>query len=253
MTVAVLIYEKKDRIAYVTLNRPEKMNALNGRLLDELQEAWIDFNEDDTVWVAVLTGAGRAFCVGADLESIGEPGIQVGFNILREDPTTHGVSKPIIGAINGHVIGRGTALMLACDIRIIAEKATIAIPEVKFGVIPGDANLLADNIPPAIAREMLLTGDGISAQRAYEIGLVNRVVNQEELMQEAVALAEKLAGNSPLAMRGIKEMFDSRKDLDYRTAVSIYGRLNRRVLKSRDYEEGMSAMKEKRRPNWKGN
>ncbi|MEW6663642.1 MAG: enoyl-CoA hydratase-related protein [Thermodesulfobacteriota bacterium] len=250
--MAVLVYEKRNRVAYITLNRPERMNALNSELLDELEKAWHDFNEDDNVWVAVLSGAGKAFCVGADFESIGQPGIQVGFNVLREDPTVHGVSKPIIGAINGHVIGRGTALMLACDIRIISEKATISIPEVKFGVIPGDTNILEYNIPPAIAREMFLTGDGISAQRAYEVGLVNRVVKPEELMQAATAMAEKLCANSPLALRGIKEMFSRRKDMDYRTPVSIYGRVNRRVLKSEDYKEGMASIKEKRKPNWKG-
>lgn len=228
------------------------MNALNSELLDELARTWRDFNEDDDVWVAVLTGAGKAFCVGADMASIGEPGIEVGFNVLREDPTTHAVNKPIIGAINGHVIGRGIALFLACDIRIIADKAMIGIPEVKFGVIPGDTNVLEFNIPPAIAREMFFTGDSISAQRAYEIGLVNRVIEQEKLMSEATAFANKLAGNSPLAMRGIKEMFSRRKDLDYRTAVSIYENVNRRVLKSKDFKEGMTAIKEKRKPNWKG-
>lgn len=250
--MSVLIYEKKDRIAYITLNRPEKMNALNSELLDELAKAWQDFNDDDQVWVAVLTGAGKAFCVGADLESIGEPGIEIGFNILREDPTMYALNKPIIGAINGHVIGRGIALLLACDIRIVAEKTKISIPEAKFGVIPGDTNVLVDAIPPAIAREMFFTGDSISAQRAYEIGLVNRVVEQEQLMGEAAAMAEKLARNSPLAMQGIKEMFNRGKDMDYRTAVSMYGRVNRRLLTSKDFKEGMTAMKEKRKPNWKG-
>ena len=96
--MSVLIYEKKGRIATITLNRPEKMNALNSELLDELANTWQDFNEDDQVWVAVLTGAGKAFCVGADLESIGEPGIEVGFNVLREDPTLYALKKPIIGA-----------------------------------------------------------------------------------------------------------------------------------------------------------
>ncbi len=250
--MSVLVYEKKDRIAYITLNRPEKMNALNSELLDELAKTWQDFNEDNNVWVALLTGAGKAFCVGADMGSIGEPGIEIGFNVLREDPTTHAVNKPIIGAINGHVFGRGIALFLACDIRIISEKATIGIPEVKFGVIPGDTNVLEFNIPPAIAREMFFTGDSITAQRAYEIGLVNKIVEQEKLMTEATAMAEKLAGNSPLAMQGIKQMFGRRRDMDYRSAVSIYGNVNRRILKSKDFKEGMTAIKEKRKPNWKG-
>jgi len=251
--VTVLTYEKKERVAYLTLNRPEKMNALNSALLDELQAAWQDFNDDDSLWVAVLTGAGKAFCVGADFESIGEPGIQVGFNVLREDPSTNGVSKPVIGAINGHVIGRGLSLMLGCDIRLMSEAAKISIPEVKFGVIPGDVNvLLEQNIPTAIAREMFFTGEGITAQRAYEIGLVNKVVKAEDLMVEAAAMAEKICANSPLALRGVKEMFSRSRDMDYRTAVSIYGQVNRRVLKSEDYKEGMASIREKRKPDWKG-
>jgi enoyl-CoA hydratase/carnithine racemase len=251
--VTVLTYEKKERVAYITLNRPEKMNALNSALLDELQLAWQDFNEDDEVWVALLTGAGRAFCVGADFESIGEPGIQVGFNVLREDPSTNGVCKPIVGAINGDVIGRGLALMLGCDIRLMSDTARISIPEAKFGVIPGDANVLVEQgVPVAIAKEMFFTGDRITAQRAYEIGLVNKVVKPEELMAEATAMAQKISANSPLALQGIKEMFGRTKDMDYRTAVSIYGQVNRRILKSEDYKEGMASIKEKRKANWKG-
>jgi enoyl-CoA hydratase/carnithine racemase len=250
--VTVLTYEKKERIAYITLNRPEKMNALNSALLDELEAAWQDFNEDDGLWVAVLTGAGRAFCVGADFDSIGEPGIQVGFNVLREDPSINGVSKPVIGAINGAVVGRGLALMLGCDIRLISDKATISVPEARFGVIPGDADVLERNIPTVVAREMFFTGDSITAQRAYEIGLVNKVVKSEELMTEATAMAQKISANSPLALRGIKEMFGRSRDLDYRTAVSFYGQVNRRVLMSEDYKEGMASIREKRKPNWKG-
>lgn len=251
--MTVLRYEKEGRIAFITLDRPEKMNALNSALLDELQAAWETFDADDELWVAVLTGAGKAFCVGADFESIGEPGIRVGFNVLREDPSANGVTKPVIAAVNGHVIGRGLALVLGCDIRLMSEAATISIPEAKFGVIPGDANvLLEQNIPSAIAREMFFTGDRITAQRAYEIGLVNRVVKAEELMAEATAIAEKIAANSPLALKGIKEMFARRKDLDYRAAASLYGQVNRQVLRSEDYKEGMASIREKRKPNWKG-
>lgn len=250
--MSVLEYEKKGRIAYVTLNRPDRMNSLNSELLDELAKTWQDFRNDDNVWVAVLTGAGKAFCVGADLQSIGEPGIQVGFNVLREDPNNYMVWKPIIGAINGHTIGRGISLALACDIRIAAENVRFSIPEVKFGVIPGDTDVLERYIPPGIAREMLFFGDPITAQRAYEVGLVNKVVPPEELMNEATAMAEKLCENSPLALQGIKQMLGRSKDMNYRTAVSIYNEVNSDVLKSQDYEEGMKAMAEKRKPEWQG-
>ncbi len=250
--MSVLIYEKKERIAYITLNRPDKMNAINTELMNELAKTWVDFRDDDTVWVAVLTGAGKLFCAGADFQSIGEPGIQVGFNVLREDPNNYQVYKPIICAINGAVIGRAIALVLACDIRIAAENVEFSVPEVKLGVIPGGADVLEHFIPPAIAREMLFFGDKMSAQRAYEVGLVNRVVPQDKLMSEASAMAGKLATNSPLAMKGLKEMFIRSKDLDYRTAAAIYETTNQRVLKSEDYAEGMRAISEKRKARWQG-
>ena len=250
--MSVLIYEKKDRVAYITLNRPEKMNSINSELMNELAKTWVDFRDDDEVWVALLTGAGKLFCAGADFQSIGEPGIQVGFNVLREDPNNYQVYKPIICAINGPVIGRAISLVLACDIRIVAENVEFSVPEVKFGVIPGGMDVLEQFIPPAIAREMLFFGDKINAQRAYEIGLVNRVVPQDKLVTEAAAMAAKLASNSPLALRGIKEMFMRSKDLDYRTAAAIYETTNGRVLRSKDYEEGMKALSERRKPQWQG-
>ena len=113
--MAVLLYEKKDRIAYITLNRPDKMNRINSELMNELARTWVDFRDDDDLWVAVLTGAGKLFCAGADFQSIGEPGIQVGFNVLQGRPEQYQVYKPIICAINGPVIGRAISLVLACD------------------------------------------------------------------------------------------------------------------------------------------
>jgi len=248
----VLIYEKKDRIAYITLNRPDKMNAINTELMNELANTWVDFRDDDSVWVAVLTGAGKLFCAGADFQSIGEPGIQEGFNVLREDPNHYQVYKPILCAINGPVIGRAISLVLACDIRIAAENVEFSVPEVKFGVIPGGADVLERFVPPGIAREMLFFGEKMNVQRAYEVGLVNKVVPQDKLMSEAAAMAGKLANNSPLAMRGLKEMFMRSKDLDYRTAAAIYETTNSRVLRSKDHEEGMKAMRERRKPQWQG-
>jgi enoyl-CoA hydratase/carnithine racemase len=250
--MSVLIYEKKDRVAYITLNRPDKMNAINTELMNELAKTWVDFRDDDEVWVAVLTGAGKLFCSGADFQSIGEPGIQVGFNVLREDPNNYQVYKPILCAINGPVIGRAISLVLACDIRIAAENVEFSVPEVKFGVIPGGMDVLEHFIPPAIAREMIYFGDKMNARRAYEIGLVNKVVPQDKLMTEATAMAEKLTSHSPLALRGVKEMFCRSKDLDYRTAAAIYETTNSRVLKSQDYAEGMKALGEKRKAKWQG-
>jgi enoyl-CoA hydratase/carnithine racemase len=250
--MSTVSYEKKDRIAYITLNRPDKANTVNTELMNELAKTWVDFRDDDSLWVAVLTGAGKFFSAGADFASIGEPGIQVGFNILKECPNNYHIYKPIICAVNGAVIGRGLSLILSCDIRIAAENVEISVPEVKFGVIPGDCDVLESFVGPGIAREMYFFGEKMKAQRAYEVGLFNKVVPLENLMAEATALAQKLAANSPLAMRGLKEMFIRGKDLDYRTAAAIYETTNSRVLKSRDYGEGMKALGEKRKPEWQG-
>jgi enoyl-CoA hydratase/carnithine racemase len=127
-----------------------------------------------------------------------------------------------------------------------------SIPEAKFGVIPGDADILEKYVPPGIAREMLFFGDSITAQRAYEIGMVNKVVPPEQLMNEATAMAEKLRENSPLALQGIKEMLSRSKDMGYRKAVALYDGINDRIARSKDYEEGMKAMAEKRKPDWQG-
>ena len=160
--------------------------------------------------MAVLTGAGKLFCAGADFQSIGEPGIQVGFNVLREDPNNYQLYKPIICAINGPVIGRAVSLVLACDFRIAAENVEFSIPEAKFGVIPGGMDVLERFIPPAIAREMVFFGDKMSARRAYEVGLVNRVVPQDRLMDEAAALAGRLAQFAGAS--GDQKMFMRSKD-----------------------------------------
>jgi enoyl-CoA hydratase len=144
------------------------------------------------------------------------------------------------------------SLMLDCDLRIASEAAQFSIPEARFGVIPGDFDVLERHMPPGVLRELLFTGDSISAQRACDIGLINRVVPPDKVLSEATALAEKLRDNSPLAIRGIKEMLSRSKELDYRSAVAIYGKVNDRVLKSEDLKEGMNAIKEKRKPAWQG-
>jgi enoyl-CoA hydratase/carnithine racemase len=250
--MSVVLYEKKDRIAYITLNRPEKANTVNTELMNELAKTWVDFRDDDSVWVAVLTGAGKLFCAGADFASIGEPGIEVGFNILKECPNIYNVYKPIICAINGPVIGRGLSLILSCDIRIAAENVEISVPEAKFGVIPGDCDVLEKFVGPGIAREMYFFGEKMNAQRAYQVGLFNKVVPPANLMAEATGMAQKLVNCSPLALQGIKEMFIRGKDLDYRTAAAIYETTNGRIVRSQDYAEGMKALGEKRKPNWQG-
>lgn len=240
------IYEKKGKIAYVTLNRPDKMNALNTELINELAETWVDFRDDDNLWVAILIGAGRAFCVGADYQSINEPGFTT---TPVENPAHHQIWKPIICAINGHALGRGLGLALGCDIRIAAEAAEFGCPEPKFGTVTR-VDIFEPYLPRGIAYELLLTGDRINARRAYEISLVNKIVPQQQLLSEATAIAEKLCENAPLAVRGIKEMLAKNKDLSPAEVNALFEAVKARVRRSDDREEGMNAFKEKRKPKW---
>jgi enoyl-CoA hydratase/carnithine racemase len=242
------IYEKKGKIAYVTLNRPEKMNALNTELIHELSETWVDFRDDDNLWVAILTGAGKTFCVGADYQSLNDPGFTT---TPVENPSHHQIWKPVICAINGHALGRGMGLALGCDIRVAVEAAQFGCPEPKFGTVTR-VDIFDPYLPRGIASELLLMGDGISARRAYELNLVNKVVSQEQLLDNVTAMAERLCENAPLAVRGIKEMLTKNKDLSRTKADELFETIKARVRSSEDRKEGMDAFKEKRKPRWQG-
>lgn len=245
--MAEYIYEKEGKIAYVTLNRPDKMNALNTALINALSEIWADFRDDDDLWIAILTGAGRAFCVGADYQSVNEPGFTTD---PVETPAHHQTWKPVVCAVNGLALGRGMGLALECDIRIASEAAEFGCPEPKFGTITR-VDIFEPYLPRGIAYEMLLTGDAINARRAYEINLVNKVVPQEQLLKEATAMAERLCENAPLAVRGIKEMLVKNKDLSPAEIDALFEDIKARLRESEDRKEGMNAFKEKRKPVWK--
>lgn len=244
--MAFHIYEKKGRIAYIRLNRPEKMNALNTALIYELEETWKNFKNDENLWVAILTGEGRAFCVGADYQSIEEPGFTT---TPIENPSYHQVWKPVICAINGHALGRGLGLALGCDIRIAVEEAEFGCPEPKFGTITR-VDIFEPYIPRSIAFEMLLTGERIDAKRAYEIFLINKIVSKNKLLEEATSIAERLCENAPLAVRGIKEMLCRNRTLKMNEIDDLFESLKNRIRESNDYKEGMRAFVEKRKPRW---
>jgi enoyl-CoA hydratase/carnithine racemase len=224
------------------------MNALNTELIHELSETWVDFRDDDNLWVAILTGAGKAFCVGADYQSINDPGFTT---IPVENPSHHQIWKPVICAINGHALGRGMGLALGCDIRVAAEAAEFGCPEPKFGTIT-PVDIFEPYLPRGVASELLLLGDSISAQRAYELNLVNKVVSKEEVLNKAAAIAERLCENAPLAVRGIKEMLAKNKDLSRAGVDELFETIKARVRSSGDRKEGMNAFKEKRKPRWQG-
>lgn len=253
MHVPEILYEKDGRVATVTLNRPEAMNALTPKMATDLIQIFDDLSRDDDVWVVILTGAGdKAFCAGADL---GQPlSSDVVSEVLR-DKTKRFFSeiyKPIIGAVNGYCIAGGLEILQGTDLRLAAEHASFGLGEVRWGIVPGGGShvRLPRQIPWAVAMELLLTGRPISSERAYDVGLVNRVVPGQELMTEARKLADVLCDNAPLAIRTAKEI--AVRALNLESGFVLESVLTQTVLASEDAKEGPRAFMEKRKPNFVG-
>ena len=207
-----LIYEKEDGIAYVTLNRPEALNAFNIRMRDELYEVLLAIHDDDEVRVGILKGAGeKAFCAGADLSEFLTAPSPVAARRIRFQKDVWGlflsIPQPLIAAVHGYVLGSGIEMALCCDIRIAAEDARFGLPEVGLGIIPaaGGTQMLPRTVGRGKALEMLLTSRRIDAQEAFHIQLVNRVVPREKLLETAKAMAGKIASHDPLAVRYAKQ------------------------------------------------
>jgi E-phenylitaconyl-CoA hydratase len=255
----VLLYEKKDRIAIVTLNRPEAMNAINRELARALYEAWSDFAGDPGLSVLVITGAGeKAFCVGADLkekELKGDIHVTSFWDGSFKSPMRGAeLYKPVIAAINGHCLGGGLEIALLADIRIAAEHATFGQPEIRLGIFPGmgATQRLPRTLPYNLAAEMLLTGERFGAAKALDIGLVNRVVPSKDLMKTALSVAETISGNAPLALRAVKEALLKSYDLPLDQGLRLEGLLRRIVGDTEDAQEGVRAFLEKRQPKFTG-
>jgi enoyl-CoA hydratase len=252
---ATFQYEKSRHVAIMTINRPEAHNAFTAEMLRAMDACFADFNEDDDLWVAILTARGeKAFCTGMDLkEAI--PLLQSGDQMGYEDHTKRPMSdvfKPIIAAVNGYCIAGGMEFLQGTDLRIAAEHATFGLGEVRWGIIPtgGSHVRLPRQIPWAVAMEMLLTGQPISAQRAYDIGLVNKVVPAAKLIEEATALAETICKNGPLAVRTAKEI--AVRALNLEPGFVLEKALGQRVIDSEDAREGPAAFAEKRAPKYRG-
>lgn len=255
--------ELRDHTLLVTLNRPEKMNALNQELMEGLQEAWERVRDDADVWVAVLTGAGdRAFCSGRDLFA----GTQGSWEYHRDqlangdavEPrvlkyTPDGVAKPVIAAINGYALAGGFALALACDLRIASETARIGSMAVKRNLLGGGQIVrLTRYVPFAKALEILLLGDHIPAADAERIGLVNAVVPPDQLIDTALDWAARISRNGPLAVRATKMVAYEALELPWQDAARLEGEQYNAMLETEDVQEGHLAFKERREPVWKG-
>jgi enoyl-CoA hydratase/carnithine racemase len=259
-----VLKERKDKILILTIDRPEALNALDPVTSDELTRAWIEFRDDPHLWVAIVTGSGeKAFCAGADLRQMAqfvklnpiERREQREKNYGLGGITRHlNIWKPIIAAMNGVAYGGGLELALACDIRIASENAKMGLLETKWGIIPGQGGTqrLARLVPLGRALEMIFTAEQVDAREAYHIGLVNRVVSQKDLLPTAIALAEKICENAPLAVRAAKESVYRGLDLSMDEGMRLEQFLANLIRDSADTQEGMNAFAEKRKPLYEG-
>ncbi len=245
-------YEKEGRIAIITINRPEALNALNMDVRRELNQAMIDFRDDPELWVAIITGAGdRAFSAGADIKEFRPGPIETpkGVEIVSPDQ----IWKPFIAAINGYALGGGLELAMECDIRIAAEHARLGQPEINIGFMPGAGGTqrLPRFVPRAMAAEILLTGQRIDAQEAYRIGLVNKVVPLDQLMPTAKQYAETICQAGPLGVRATKEAMIRGYNMTLQEGLKLERELVNRVRSTDDFMEGARAFAEKRPPDYK--
>lgn len=243
-------------VAVLTLDRPRKHNAFTVGMVAQLDDICREIAVDDSVRCVVLTGAGeRSFSAGGDLESLLPATVGAGIDTVSPDPARRFFSdffKPVVAAVRGVCIGGGLELMLGSDLRVCADDATFGLGEVKWGLIPGAGShvRLPRQIPHAIAMQMLLTGEPISAARAFEVGLVNEVTSSPLVLDRAVAIAQQIAGNAPVAVQTAKEAVV--RGLSLTDGFVIEHALNTRVLRSEDANEGPRAFREKRSPRFVG-
>lgn len=252
-------FHVEDGVALVTINRPDKSNALDHAHYDALSLAWRQVRDDDAIRVAVITGAGdKSFCAGADLKSFvgAPPSLAALMNTQQGQLLNRGLEvwKPVVAAVNGHCLGGGMTLLLATDLRVCVPTATFGLTEVQRGVFPanGGTQRIAQQLPHAIAMEMLLLGDAIDADTASRWGLVNRVAPREELLPAALSYARRLAANAPLAVQAAKELAIRSRDADLATGLRLEQLFLRLLQDSEDVGEGRQAFAERRAPRFQG-
>jgi enoyl-CoA hydratase len=252
-----VLRERRRHVEILTINRPEARNAINGAVSKAMSGFMDELTEDPECWVVVISGSGdKAFSAGMDLKafSSGEGGDIMGASGGFGGITQREFPKPIIAAVNGSALAGGFEIMLSCDLVVAAEHATFGIPEAKRGLIAGAGGLIRmpKRLPMAVALELAMTGDAIDAARAYELGLVNKVVPADALLAEAVALAERIAANAPLAVRYSKSVMKRAAELSEAEGWKVNAEAVGVVFTSADAMEGPVAFAEKRPPNWQG-
>ena len=249
-----ILSERRGRILVLTINRPEVRNAFDFAAAGAMSAAIDDFEADEELRAAVLTGAGGTFSAGMDLKAFARGDVPYVerrgvFGVINEPP-----QKPLLAAVEGPALAGGFELMLVCDLVVASIESTFGIPEVKRGLLAASGGLieLARRLPLAVANELALTGDPVSAERARELGLVNRVCAPGEALEQAVALADRVAANAPLAVAASKRILRESSDWSTADGFGRQGEIAGPVLTSEDAQEGARAFAERREPAWRG-
>ena len=253
-----VLYEKRGNVVLMTLNRPDALNSINRQLRRELSEAIIQFDGDEDSYVGIITGAGRAFCAGRDLKERASDNAEGAQARARDSmypdrpymwPQTW---KPLIAAVNGYALAGGWSIAQMCDLRLAAEDAKLGITETKWSLLPPFGTILSKMIPLSAVLELCMTAQPVSAQRAYDMGFLNKVVPGEQLMEEAITMAQQIAENAPLAVQYFKELAYRGLNMSTQDISSLTYHMYDQLLTTEDSKEGPLAFAEKRKPNWKG-
>jgi E-phenylitaconyl-CoA hydratase len=252
-------FELEDGVALITMNRPERLNALDAEAYQALSDSWIRVRDDRDIRAAIITGAGdRAFTTGADLKSfVTDPQDLSEFWLTQKGQLLNRgleVWKPVIAAVNGYCLGGGMTLLLATDIRVATPSASFGLAEVSRGIIAGNGGTqrILEQVPYAIGMEWLLTGERFDAETAARWGLVNRVVPEEDLLATAFDYARRISKNAPLAVQAAKELAVRARDVDRTTGFRLEQAINRLLQFTADAEEGPAAFADKRNPDFQG-
>ena len=253
-----VLYEVDDKIATITLNRPEALNSINRELKADLANVFERLDADNNAWVGIITGSGRAFCAGRDLKERAKDN-EADIQAMATDSLSpdnfflwHPPQKPLIAAVNGYALAGGWSIVQMCDLRIASEDAKLGITEARVGLLPPFAVQLNRLIPQAAVMELVLTAEPLPAIRLLEMGFLNRVVPANRLLDEARDLARIIVKNSPMTIRTFKELVKQSGDLTANQAAVLSIDMYDRLLASVDAKEGPLAFAEKRTPNWLG-
>lgn len=256
MKYELILSERRGRVGLITLNRPQAMNALNNQLMREVMDALETFDKDHSIGAMVVTGNEKAFAAGADIKEMADKSIE---EMMDQDHIAvfgriRTIQKPVIAAVSGWALGGGCEVALSCDLIVASESARFGQPEINIGVIPGAGGTqrLTRAVGKAIAMEMILNDRRLTAQEAYQLGMVNRVVPVESYLDEALKLAEEIAARAPVAVRAAKKMINQAYEQALSEGLATEKQEFYNLFATQDQKEGMQAFIEKRQPLWKG-